>query len=235
LASSTAATSGAPICTTFDLVEKALAARGPDGLQIAPSCSLIHSPVDLDGESKLDAELKSWMAFATQKLGEVATLAAAATNGRKSVEPAFQASYEAARSRDTSARIHNPKVAERIAAVSAKDLARQSPFEARRKRQRGLMPLPSFPTTTIGSFPQTAEVREARAAHRKGELDDATYNAFLKKETENAVRIQEELDIDVLVHVASSSATTWSSISASNWPDSLSPRTAGCSPTARAT
>ena len=81
----------------FDLVEKALAARRPDGLQIAPSCSLIHSPVDLDGESKLDAELKSWMAFATQKLGEVATLAAAATNGRKTVEPAFLASYAAAR------------------------------------------------------------------------------------------------------------------------------------------
>ncbi len=184
----------------FDLVEKALAARGPDGLQIAPSCSLIHSPVDLDGESKLDAELKSWMAFATQKLGEVATLAAATTNGRKTVEPAFQASYEAARSRDTSARIHNPKVAERIAAVSAKDLARQSPFEARRRKQRALVPLPSFPTTTIGSFPQTAEVRKARAAHRKGDLDEAAYNAFLKKETENAVRIQEELDIDVLVH-----------------------------------
>ena len=184
----------------FDLIEKALAARSGDVLQIAPSCSLIHSPVDLDGESKLDAELKSWMAFATQKLGEMATLATAATNGRKTVEPAFQARYEAARSRDTSARIHNPKVAERIAAVSAKDLARQSPFEARRKRQRALIPLPSFPTTTIGSFPQTAEVRKARAAHRKGDLDDAAYNAFLKKETENAVRIQEELDIDVLVH-----------------------------------
>jgi 5-methyltetrahydropteroyltriglutamate--homocysteine methyltransferase len=182
----------------FDLVEKALAARRPDGLQIAPSCSLIHSPVDLDGESKLDAELKGWMASAAQKLGEVATLAAAATNGRKSVETAFLAGYAAAKSRDASARIHNPKVAERIAAVSVKDLAQQGPFQA--KSQRALMPLPPFPTTTIGSFPQTAEVRKARAAHRKGDLDDAAYNAFLKKETENAVRIQEELDIDVLVH-----------------------------------
>lgn len=184
----------------FDLIQKALAARNADALQIAPSCSLIHSPVDLDSETKLDAELKSWMAFATQKLGEVATLAMAATEGKKAAEAAFLASYEAAKSRDSSARIHNPKVAERIAAVTAKDLARQSPFEARRKRQRGLIPLPPFPTTTIGSFPQTAEVRKARAAHRKGELNDAAYNAFLKKETENAVRIQEELDIDVLVH-----------------------------------
>jgi 5-methyltetrahydropteroyltriglutamate--homocysteine methyltransferase len=184
----------------FDLVEKAMAARGPDGLQIAPSCSLIHTPVDLDSESKLDAELRGWMAFATQKLGEVATLAAAATSGRKSVEPAFQASYAAAKSRDTSVRIHNPKVADRIAAVSAQDLARHSAFEDRRKTQRVSIPLPSFPTTTIGSFPQTAEVRKARAAHRKGDLDDAAYNAFLKKETENAVRIQEELGIDVLVH-----------------------------------
>jgi len=184
----------------FDLLQKALAARSADLLQIAPSCSLIHSPVDLEGETKLDAELKSWMAFAVQKLGEVATLAIAATNGKKAEEPAFLASYEAAKSRDTSARIHNPKVGERIALVAARELQRVSPFEARRRKQRALIPLPAFPTTTIGSFPQTADVRKARAAHRKGELDDAAYKAFLKKETENAVRLQEELDIDVLVH-----------------------------------
>jgi 5-methyltetrahydropteroyltriglutamate--homocysteine methyltransferase len=184
----------------FDLIEKALAERSGDALQIAPSCSLIHTPVNLDAETKLDADLKSWMAFAKQKLGEVATLAAAATGGKKSVEAAFLASYEAIKSRDTSARIHNPDVARRTASVSAQHLARTSPFQVRRKKQRAAVPLPAFPTTTIGSFPQTAEVRKARAAHRKGELTDAAYEAFLKKETENAVRIQEQLGIDVLVH-----------------------------------
>jgi 5-methyltetrahydropteroyltriglutamate--homocysteine methyltransferase len=184
----------------FDLIEKALAARSSDMLQIAPSCSLIHTPVDLDAETKLDADLKGWMAFARQKLSEVATLAAAATNGKKSVETAFHASYEAVKSRHTSARIHNPDIARRMAAVSIQDLARHSPFEERRQKQRAAVPLPAFPTTTIGSFPQTAEVRRVRAANRKGDLTDADYEAFLKKETEKAIRIQEELDIDVLVH-----------------------------------
>jgi 5-methyltetrahydropteroyltriglutamate--homocysteine methyltransferase len=184
----------------FDLIEKALAARGGDVLQIAPSCSLIHAPVDLDAETKLDAELKGWMAFAKQKLGEVATLAAAATTGKKSVEAAFLASYEAIKSRDASARTHNPDVARRTAAASVQDLVRNSPFLVRREKQRAALPLPAFPTTTIGSFPQTAEVRKARAAHRKREMTDAAYEAFLKQETEKGVRIQEQLGIDVLVH-----------------------------------
>lgn len=184
----------------FDLIEKALAARGGDALEIAPSCSLIHIPVDLDAEARLDAELKSWMAFAKQKLIEVVTLAAAATNGKAGVEAAFLVSDGIARSRRTSVRIHNPDVAQRVATVSPRDLARISPFDVRRRKQRALLPLPAFPTTTIGSFPQTAEVRKARSAYRKGELTEADYEAFLKKETEKAVRVQEELGIDVLVH-----------------------------------
>ena len=184
----------------FEIIERTLKARGAEHLQIAPSCSLIHAPVDLDHETKLDAELKSWMAFAKQKLGEVATLATAAAIGRSPVDAAFKASDEAAQSREASARIHNPQVAQRLAAVSEKDLARRSPFEARRTQQRAAFSLPAFPTTTIGSFPQTEEVRKARAAHKRGELTDAAYAEFLRKETEKAVRIQEELDIDVLVH-----------------------------------
>ena len=184
----------------FDLIEKAVASRNGEALQIAPSCSLIHTPVDLDAETRLDAELKDWIAFARQKLGEVTTLTAAATNGKKSVEVAFAASYEAIRIRDTSPRIHNAEVAQRTASISARHLARTSSFEVRREKQRAAVPLPAFPTTTIGSFPQTTEVRKARAAHRKGELTNADYEAFLKKETENAVRIQEQIGIDVLVH-----------------------------------
>jgi 5-methyltetrahydropteroyltriglutamate--homocysteine methyltransferase len=191
------------LAEAFGLIETVLAARSADRLQVAPSCSLIHAPVDLEAETRLDAELKGWMAFARQKLKEVATLAAAAaTNGRTGVEAAFRASEAAAESRRSSPRIHNAEVARRVAAVSAQDLARKSPLEVRRKAQRASlpMPLPLFPTTTIGSFPQTAEVRKARAAHRKGELDDATYEAFLKAEIEKAVRIQEQLGLDVLVH-----------------------------------
>jgi 5-methyltetrahydropteroyltriglutamate--homocysteine methyltransferase len=184
----------------FALTEKVLAVRSADVLQIAPSCSLIHTPVDLDSEGKLDAELKDWMAFSKQKLAEVVTLATAATGGGNTASEAFLASREAVKRRQTSARIHNPEIAKRVAAISAKDLARKSPFEARREKQRASISLPSFPTTTIGSFPQTAEVRKARAAHRRGELEDAAYDAFLKRETEKTIRIQEELDLDVLVH-----------------------------------
>ncbi|MGE0629636.1 MAG: 5-methyltetrahydropteroyltriglutamate--homocysteine S-methyltransferase [Hyphomicrobiaceae bacterium] len=186
------------LTAAFALVERALAARSGDRLQIAPSCSLMHTPVDLDAETELDAELKGWMAFAKQKLGEVATLSAAATDGTQSVADAFRASDEAVKARGASARIHDPRVGQRMTAIP--ELARKSPFEQRRQKQRALMALPPFPTTTIGSFPQTAEVRKARAANRKGELADADYEAFLKQQTKDAVRIQEELGIDVLVH-----------------------------------
>ncbi len=185
---------------TWKLVEKALASRAPQMIQIAPSCSLLHTPVDLDAEQKLDQELKNWMAFSKQKLAEVATLAAVAKQGWESASEAFRASDEAARSRSTSPRIHNPEVIKRAATISETDLQRKSEFEARRRKQQGVLALPQFPTTTIGSFPQTAEVRQARAAHRKSDLDDAAYEAFLKTETEAAVRVQEELGIDVLVH-----------------------------------
>ena len=190
----------ANLSSAFEIIETAAKARGADMLQIAPSCSLIHAPVDLDQETKLDPELKSWMAFAKQKLGEVAQLATAAANGRATVDAAFKASDGAARARKASPRIHNPAVAARMERVSEQDLSRNSSFEARRAKQRAAIQLPSFPTTTIGSFPQTEEVRKARAAHNRGELSDAAYNDFLRKETEKAVRIQEDLDIDVLVH-----------------------------------
>lgn len=182
------------------LVARAVAARGAEGVQIAPSCSLLHCPADLDGEMKLDPELKSWMAFAKQKLVEVTVLATAAAQGKQPVASAFVASDEAAKSRATSTRIHIPEVARRAADVTPDDLARKSPFDTRRAKQRSSLPLPLFPTTTIGSFPQTEGVRKARAARRRGELDGAAYKDFLRKETEKAVRTQEALDIDVLVH-----------------------------------
>ena len=181
-------------------IEAAVAVRGQGGLQIAPSCSLIHSPVDLEAEQKLDPVLRSWMAYARQKLAEVAVLKTAATDGKGAVSQAFQESAAAVALRASSPRINDPAVKARSAAVSAKDLERGAPFKERQARQRARLSLPAFPTTTIGSFPQTEAVRKARAAFKRGEMDAAAYDAFLKTATEDAIRRQEELGLDMLVH-----------------------------------
>ncbi|PXA99200.1 5-methyltetrahydropteroyltriglutamate--homocysteine S-methyltransferase [Nostoc sp. 3335mG] len=171
---------------------------GPDHLEIAPSCSLLHTPVDLDGETGLDPELKSWLAFARQKLAEVAALTLAQKQGRNAAKIAFETSAEAAATHRASPRIH--KTAVKARAAEAIHLDRLSDFRTRRQKQRARFDLPDYPTTTIGSFPQTREVREARAAYKKGLLDAAGYDAFLEKETAASIRIQEEIGLDVLVH-----------------------------------
>ena len=181
-------------------LETAVARLGAERIEVAPSCSLLHSPVDLDLETDLDPELKSWMAFAKQKLGEVATLARAAGEGREAVADQLAASRDAVASRRRSPRIHNAAVAERLAAVGPADARRAGPYAERRAAQRAHLDLPEFPTTTIGSFPQTKEVRQKRAAFRRGDLDRGAYERFLEAETERAVRLQEELGLDVLVH-----------------------------------
>jgi 5-methyltetrahydropteroyltriglutamate--homocysteine methyltransferase len=182
----------------FSLVSRAWDRIGPDRLEIAPSCSLLHTPVDLDAETTLDAELKSWLAFAKQKLEEIAAITLAMQKGKPAAKAAFAASAAAIAAHKTSPRIHKPKVTARSA--EAIGLDRASPFPKRREQQRARFNLPAYPTTTIGSFPQTKEVREARASFKKGLLDAAGYEAFLEAETEKCVRIQEELGLDVLVH-----------------------------------
>ncbi|MEQ9635808.1 MAG: 5-methyltetrahydropteroyltriglutamate--homocysteine S-methyltransferase [Devosia marina] len=182
----------------FGLVSRVWDHIGPDCLEIAPSCSLLHSPVDLDAETALDDELKSWLAFARQKLEEVAALAIAQKRGRGAARTAFAASAAAIAAHKASARIHRPEVKARAAQAIALD--RNSSFASRRGKQRARFNLPAYPTTTIGSFPQTKEVRQARAAFKKGQLDRAGYDAFLEQQTESAIRIQEELGLDVLVH-----------------------------------
>ncbi|MGV6874391.1 5-methyltetrahydropteroyltriglutamate--homocysteine S-methyltransferase [Pseudochelatococcus sp. B33] len=184
----------------LDRIEPVAARRGTDHLIVSTSCSLLHVPYDLAYETGLDDELKSWLAFAAQKLDELVVLGRALSEGRDAVRDELAAAGAAAASRRTSARIHNPQVAARLAAVRPEDSRRQHPFHERREAQHQALNLPLFPTTTIGSFPQTSEVRKARAAHTRGELDDAGYEAFLRKETESAVRWQEEIGIDVLVH-----------------------------------
>ena len=182
------------------LIDTAKASRSPDVLQIAPSCSLLHTPVDLDSEQKLDQELKSWLAYSRQKLQEVAALKAAAIEGRNAAAKAFADSAAAIASRASSPRINNNAVKQRTAAVAGKDLERGASFAERRDIQRAKLGLPAFPTTTIGSFPQTEAVRKARASFKRGDIDAAAYDAFLKQATDEAVRKQEEIGLDVLVH-----------------------------------
>ena len=188
------------LAAALSVIEQAKARRAPETLVIAPSCSLLHAPVDLDHETKLDPVLKSWMAFAKQKLEEISILTKAANSGQNSVAQAFADSDAAVEARNTSARIHDGAVTERAAGVSPGDLTRVNSFSARNQVQRARFNLPPFPTTTIGSFPQTAEVRKARAAHKRGELDHAGYQAFLKEETRSAIDRQLRLGLDVLVH-----------------------------------
>ncbi|MBB6012001.1 5-methyltetrahydropteroyltriglutamate--homocysteine methyltransferase [Aquamicrobium lusatiense] len=184
----------------LDYLKPVVEARPLDRIEIASSCSLLHVPVDLELETALDAELKSWLAFATQKLDELVVLGHAVSEGRAGVADALQASADAITSRRKSPRVHDRKVGDRLAAVTGAMERRKSTFAERREKQSGKLDLPKFPTTTIGSFPQTAEVRKARAAHVRGELSAADYEAFLRRETETAIRWQEEIGLDVLVH-----------------------------------
>ena len=184
----------------LDLARRATDRLGSDHLQITPSCSLLHSPVDLAEETRLDDELKSWLAFATQKLEEVAALSAAVDGEDSKAAAAFAASTAAAAARARSSRTVNPSVRERASAVTAADLERHAPYPERRALHDARFGLPVFPTTTIGSFPQTQDVRKARAARKRGEMDEAAYESFLKDKTEECVCIQEEIGLDVLVH-----------------------------------
>lgn len=182
------------------IAERAVDALGPDRVEIAPSCSLLHSPIDIDLETDLDAELCGWLAFASQKLSELAILARATSEGREAVREELAASDAAVESRSSAARIHNAEVARDLAAVTDAHLRRRSAFDERRTTQQAELGLPLYPTTTIGSFPQTQEVRHARAQHRRGELSDGDYHAFLEEKTRECIAAQEDLGLDVLVH-----------------------------------
>ena len=177
-----------------------VAAKLGNNLWIAPSCSLLHSPQDLAVEEKLDAEIKSWMAFAAQKLVELGAVKQALAHGKESVKEAIAASDAAAADRATNKLIHNEAVQKRVADLPKGADQRKSPFAERIKAQQEWMKLPILPTTTIGSFPQTTEIRQARAAFKKGELSAADYDAAMKKEIAYCVEEQEKLQIDVLVH-----------------------------------
>jgi 5-methyltetrahydropteroyltriglutamate--homocysteine methyltransferase len=181
-------------------LERAVERLGPDRVLVAPSCSLLHCPLDLDLETSLEAELRSWLAFSRQKLQEVVTLATALGRGREAVQAELAASRQAMQARRVSSRIHDPAVESRCAAVTPFLARRSSSRAARRPRQQDALRLPLFPTTTIGSFPQTPAVRSTRAAFRSGRMSRNQYEGFLRGEIERAIRFQEAIGLDVLVH-----------------------------------
>ncbi|MCK5284887.1 MAG: 5-methyltetrahydropteroyltriglutamate--homocysteine S-methyltransferase [Alphaproteobacteria bacterium] len=178
--------------------QRAVDALGSDRVIVAPSCSLLHTPVDLDDETELDSEVKNWMAFAKQKLNEVVLLKEA-LNGNKD-EAVYAENEKAIESRKTSLRIHNQSVKDRVADIDEVTITRKSSFEQRIQAQHETLNLPLLPTTTIGSFPQIPELRKIRAKFKKGGLPREEYNSYLEKMIDEAMVFQEEIGIDVPVH-----------------------------------
>lgn len=183
----------------LDWLEPVAATLG-ERLWIAPSCSLLHVPVDLASEQKLDAEVKSWLAFALQKLAELDLLGRALKGGRASVQAELDANRNAVEARRRSPRVNNPAVKAAVAAIDARLGQRQAAYAQRAAKQAALLKLPAFPTTTIGSFPQTGEIRHARSEYKAGRLDEAGYQAAMRAEIERSVNEQEALGLDVFVH-----------------------------------
>jgi 5-methyltetrahydropteroyltriglutamate--homocysteine methyltransferase len=178
------------------LIQKAIGAIGEERVMLAPSCSLLHTPVNLEGENAIDPGIKNWMAFAKQKLHELNELQQILQGNRQLLEINEQVIV----SRQNSARIHKQPVKQRIAAITETDAQRISEFQVRQQIQKQRFNLPLFPTTTIGSFPQTDAIRQLRAKLKKGELTQQEYDAAIEKATIEAIRIQEEIGLDVLVH-----------------------------------
>ena len=175
-------------------------AKLQERLWLAPSCALLHVPVDLDCEGILDAEIRSWMAFAVQKLNEIDVLAKALEQGRDSVSEILLENENAMECRRQSVRVHQAAVKSRVREITDAMGTRQSPYRQRAQAQRKKIRLPLFPTTTIGSFPQTQKIRQTRAGLKKGKLSQQEYRFAMQKEIEICVREQEVLGLDVLVH-----------------------------------
>jgi 5-methyltetrahydropteroyltriglutamate--homocysteine methyltransferase len=175
-------------------------ARRNGRLWLAPSCSLLHVPLSLSDDAALDPELRSWLAGAREKLDELQVLRRALAEGEAAVRGELFAARAAVAARTASPRVRSPAVAQRLAALPAGSDRRHSPFPARQALQRARLALPAFPTTTIGSFPQTPQIRAARAAFKRGELASAAYRDAMRHEIAHTVRKQEAIGLDVLVH-----------------------------------
>ncbi|KAG5973580.1 homocysteine methyltransferase Met26 [Claviceps digitariae] len=184
----------------IETVESAVQKLGKDRVIVATSSSLLHTPHTLASEKKLDPEVADWFSFASEKAVEIAIIAKAVTDGPASVREQLEANAKSMHARATSSRTNDPKVKERQSKVTEKDHQRQSEFTTRIAAQEKKLKLPLFPTTTIGSFPQTSEIRVQRNKFTKGEITEEQYDKFIQEEIKQNVKIQEELGLDVFVH-----------------------------------
>ena len=183
----------------LDWVEP-IAKKLGDNLWIAPSCSLLHVPVDLSSEKKLDSEISSWLAFAIEKIKEIEVITTAINSGRAKVENELARNKQTLNSRKNSTRVHNPSVQAELAKVDASWGMRKGTYLERQVKQLPVLNLPKFPTTTIGSFPQTGDIRSARSKFKSGEITENAYQDAMRKEIIHSIKEQESLGLDVLVH-----------------------------------
>jgi len=184
----------------LDRVDAATAALGSDRVTIAPSCSLLHVPYEAARETAIDAEIRPWLAFGAEKLAELHTLGAAADASAERRDELLAAARATISDRRTSAHTNHPAVRRRTGALAPADYDRALAAPERREAQRARVALPELPTTTIGSFPQTDEIRTARRERREGRLDAAGYERFLEGEIARVVNLQKHLGLDMLVH-----------------------------------
>ena len=184
----------------IETVESAIQKVGKERVIVASSSSLLHTPHTLESEKKLDAEVKDWFSFAVEKTYELAVIAKAVTDGPAAVREQLEANAKSVQARASSKLTNDAKVKDRQSKLSDDMFNRKSPFPTRIEQQQKSLSLPLFPTTTIGSFPQTKEIRIQRNRFTKGEITAAEYEKFIEKEIEDVVKIQEELDLDVYVH-----------------------------------
>ena len=184
----------------LDRLERVRLAVGNDRLLVGPSCSLQYLPVDLDLEPSIDPELRSWLAFAAQRLEEIGALTRGLNDGREAIEEELRESNEARATRAASSRVHDPAVQNRLSALHPGLEARTHPYPQRRVEQAARLHLPLLPTTTIGSFPQTSAIRKLRSDVRNGRADEATYDAGMRSAIDDAITFQDEVGLDVLVH-----------------------------------
>ena len=183
-----------------DQAQKVVDALGSERVFVGPSCSLLFSPIDVEAETELDPDVRSWLAFAKQKLGEIAAISRSLNEGPDSVKEILEENQQILQQRQESEKIHNAQVKSHLAGVNEAMLQRKSPHAQRKITQQQALNLPLLPTTTIGSFPQTPEIRKSRLAWKKGNLSTEDYERFMKKEIAETVKYQEEIGLDVLVH-----------------------------------
>jgi len=185
---------------SLQLLERAASRIGKERIWVSSSCSLLHVPYDLECEDEINTEIKNWLSFAKQKLNEISILTRGINDGRKAISQELVENTQSIESRKSSNIIHDNSVKERINEQPLNDAGRKTPFLERRKQQQEKLKLPLFPTTTIGSFPQTKEVRQKRASFKNKKLSSDEYDNFIKQQIDECIKFQEEIDLDVLVH-----------------------------------